>query len=689
MSDIETGQKAPPVEVTSEPRFYIWLVPLLGLMWVVSCVGLLVLGGLCNIIGVTPLLAGVGVFIVFIDRCRTCRVAELTDEGLTLRPLRRSRLGASPFHFGWGEVKEMKRPTLLGVEKGPVRVTLDRPHPFWTLKFPAKRRVWVPDDIARSPQFVELARKHVPAENIRAGSLSVDPGKERRLRLLAGAAAGIAALVIAWCAVRLGLGIGGFWPPVFLVWFVAIGAGAFARGALQEPAPRWALGFLWGTANAVVFLITPVLLIAFVSGNADILVASMGAAAGFLLAGAFPLLRGRPLLPSGAVLCYALALIGGVVGYLGYGGIPSTRVSSGTLPYITAPWTPRGDAFVVLQPTPDSSDNAEPTPTTVRWYSADLTPGHQMALPGYPYVRCVGADAALVMTGPSKPERNRELWWLPRRSGEARCLLAADRLDFFAMDLPGKTAIIRVENGGRQEWQRCDLARGEIAPADLPILPDEVEGMWFSDKGTLRWLVGRIPRDRKGRGISLGTGGARPPPFAKPGQRFEIWERREGDDLEPKMLYQAKTEWLEYRTRYGAPPISACRIKAGSRTRVEYIQVDVSTGVPVVSEISRQRYERRRWPNAEWDLTATHQSGPLMTFAPFARVAAINRATGARKMLRGLVGFSQPPDAFWSPTSKSFLYSAHTLKLQPRWQGGPEPGLVFVEEVHIVDLPDH
>ena len=422
------------------------------------------------------------------------------------------------------------------------------------------------------------------------------------------------------------------------------------------------------------------------------LVPFMAIAVGLLSGLAFVLLRARPLRPSGALLCYVLAFMGGAVGYLGYDGVPSVWVTSGTLPFVRDPWTPRGNAFLVFETTSDSSERAESASTIVRWYSADMTPGHYMSLPGHPRVQCVGADAALAIMETSDKESRKELWWLPRLSGEARRLLVADSVGVSAMDVQGNTAILLVGNGDHKVWQRCNLARAELSPVDLPAQPDDVKGLWISEKGTLRWLTGSVPVDEDGFETSPSTYDADRSPFAEPGRCFEIWEWRDGSDAEPKRFYRAETPWLCYRTGNCGPGVRVCRIKPSDRTRVEYIQVDVSTDVPTVSEITKHVYGRRRWRIAKWTLTSIPEPASSGTFAPFARTVATNTATGERKLLRKQLDFFWDSRPFWSPTGESFLYARMNTKLRPcwrwrwRWRRDPESKLERVEEVYIVNL---
>lgn len=700
MSDIETGQEAPAVEIRPEPQLHLWLVPWAGQIWLGICVPLLVFSGLREIVRLTPLFAAAVACIVVIDLYCTHRATTLSDDGVILHPLRRWRFERTPSQFGWSEVKEIRRSAFPGPGNSPILVMLDRPHTFWTLK-PPETRVWIPDGVARSPCFIELARKHVPAANISGDALSGEPGGGGGLSLLSRAVIGISALTVAGCAVRLGLGVGGLGIAVLLVGIAAAGVGGRASSALLGPTTNWAAGCLFGTASGVAILLVPLWATVGFGGSASFFVGAMAAAAGFLFAVACLTPRAPPVRPRRAGLCYAFALIAGVVGYLGYGGIPRTRVAIGELSYVITPWTPTGDAFLVFRPSSDRyHGSTKQVSTKVRWYAADLTPGNQLDLPGYPRLRCVGADAALVTIAPSKRGEPSELWWLPRQSGKARRLLAADSLDIFAMDLPGTTAVLRVGNGERQEWQRCNLARAELAPTELPVRPDEVKNLWTSDNGALRWLIGSVPGARKRRRISPRARAAgesvfaddkRPlfladEPTTEPARRFEIWEWQAWADTAPKRIYQAETIWDKFKMRDHPTRLYARRIKSGGRKRAEHIQVDVFGGVPVIATVAKEVYKRPPWQIAGWRLTAIRPPDSTLVFAPFSRLGAINTATGERRLLRKRVYLFPYSRAFWSPTGESFLYTSHTFRRWLRWKRDPELDDELTDEVYIVNL---
>ena len=257
------------------------------------------------------------------------------------------------------------------------------------------------------------------------------------------------------------------------------------------------------------------------------------------------------------------------------------------------------------------------------------------------------------------------------------------------MDSRGGTAVLRVANGERKTWQRCNLAAGQLAPAGLPVSPDGVRGLWLCEGGVLRWLVGSVPTRNDGRHVLPQAYTTNPSTLAEPGRPFEVWEWRDGSDAAPKRLFHAETEWLAYQTPYGDPRIRACRIKPGGRGRIEYIQVDASAGAPVASLISEGVYDQHDWQDVTWHVAGLSQADSPLCVPPFVRVSVANRVTGERKRLRSLPGPFALSRTFWSPTGESFLHTRLAPKLRLRWRRDPENPLAFVEQVYLVDLASH
>ncbi|MBM4085858.1 MAG: efflux RND transporter permease subunit, partial [Planctomycetes bacterium] len=394
----------------------------------------------------------------FLNRLSDCEDRmSVSDEGVTLRVLRKGRPYGRPLSFRWDEVVKVTRWRAPGPKSPLLSVRLVKPkRPFlsWRLERPRPNPVRLGKALWQNPAFLDCLRRNVPPDRIKPEALDDVGGASRdawwrrvcaSVQILCAAVVAAApvalatdskyllAFSMATSIICLVVSQGTLLFGVMVDWpfkpSVAVGA-LLVYVAVHPPWMLMAKDTLVGATQWPTFL-------GVVGG-----LAGLGLAAGVAMwtCPKWPLWRRVALL-------YALPALGFGAGWRGYDGIGDTKVGTGVIPAYL-PWTPNGDGFLVREEESTFAvesrrwKETEPVPLKLRWYSADLERGHAVSLPNPGYTLAVGQEGALCATAAERGPT--DLWFIPRRTDEAKKLLSLKGLARARLSPGRRYAVVRL-----------------------------------------------------------------------------------------------------------------------------------------------------------------------------------------------------------------------------------------------------
>jgi hypothetical protein len=448
MDSIESA----PNLVEAKPESMAWLWLSFGQVWLfVSAYSLLVIG-IRDALFLTVILGSVIGWVYLVARRMWRLRTEWDDEGMALMPLKGRWV--KPLRLLWSEVVEV-RP--LALRPGGWVIRLDRPRKFWTFR-PRPRKVIIQPALVRDPRFMEALWAHVPEERFR------EPSKGRwreRVRNLLPYVVLLGCGAVVWSLLRFREGGEVSYFVITITAFVGFWAGAMAVIFFYGESTLG--GLIGGCLAAFIFVEHRIILLAVLAGRNDVVAGSLGLIAGLLLGAALLMLiagrKGRPRL---ALFYYAAGIAGLLIGVWAFGGVSGMKVAEGSLPMLGDTWTPSSDGFVIVEK--DDRDLSD-TPTTLRWYSADLQPGNELALPVNPRQIVVGEECAVCRLS---YEDHYELYLLPRRSGNARLLDSGEALWWMTAAPDRSEVFYRFEEMPPEMWRVYNLKDNSTREVRLP-----------------------------------------------------------------------------------------------------------------------------------------------------------------------------------------------------------------------------
>ncbi|MBM4048343.1 MAG: hypothetical protein FJ279_24845 [Planctomycetes bacterium] len=609
--------------------------------------------------------------------------ATLSPEGITLYPFVEGRFSVGPVTIKWADVVKVRKVSFGPSSPAPdLLIRIGPSWGFWSLRRPLL--VPVPAALWQMPAFIEAIQKNVPEGNIRPGALDpstpVGPAWVRPacacVLLICSIVVGASAILLVTRPEQWFLGcLMATSICIYVAWVATWIPRCMGTGSLLTVAEPI------GAAMApLIFMVWAVMAGMFGGGGLVSLLGAMGAISGLCLAAALLMVAARPG-PKwrGAVLCYALGVLGLMAGWGGYDGIRDTKVALGSIEHAN-PWTPDGSGFLMLEKSPRVVDPDAPEQVRGwRWFSADLVPGHTAQAPGTARIALVGQDGALCVSDRLRGE-GRELWHVPRHTGESKRLLSAHRFRNFRLSPSGGMAVACSEDPSeKRSWHVVDLKSGQLATPTLPPSHSDLAAIGVYDNGTLLLLKGAFPQNPIGKRVYATTPIPADGKFPYPGEPFTLWAWHPARSEPPVQIYAAKAQWLHWEADATFHRLFACQLVTQPTPHTEWILVDLSCEPPkeLPADASSVEKRRRTSPDGRF-LVETHGGhlGPM-------RIS--NRDMGKTRHLRSGGSLWCRYQPAWSPKGHTLLIETEELTRHP-WGFHPFKALRIKTVVRLVDL---